>query len=1075
MGIKHLITALAVGILTLFPTVSEANGGYTSGGNDYPLVNLVDNYYNGNSNNSILCQGAADETGCNIAFGIGFDFEWHGETFTHGLMSTNGCLKLLKSSAFSSSDYCSYDVKHLSASSGTNDTLFPFWSDLDLGTIYDTQAPHNSTMLFNITGNFATFGWYYMREYGVTADTDQFDPQYPNAHNTFEVVLLNQNCSDCPGDETDENDDYAYIYGNLEINHSNVLIGEKKNEDNFNEAYFFSDNSYCADCVNPNDGTLGRYLFIWDDYDNGTLEGGAIYKDGNGIQPTECESDPLYSTACSLYSVTFLAQQCGFDSSYSPDCVGYFVDLEDMYDDQEACYNDPNLPQCAGLGIFDTTSQFDYATGNMGPYYNPNDFGNMDGYDPNTGLVTQSDGSQISIQGDYYSDGYDPNADYDSMNSNTGDDFYMDSTGVYTPNQYDPMEDDDIQYEYLNEEQKMLVDQGLSPQEATLITMGTQDIIALGHDPDIQFSGNNPGDFVIDKLGGLENYDLELHDDAMQAQANANGFEDNYIDSDIWATEEYILQEEQWEAEFEAEFGVEAYSWTSKEWYDYDVKTAGQDQVDEWYGKDVVFDERGEMQWESFDMMLDEDYAYEVYEVYSDEEDLMYENMLADDIQREKCPTCELEEFFDLSEDELIAFENERMYEEEAYFDLDPKEAFEAFIKEEGLEDILSVDELDEFRNEVYADMEQHEEQHTEQYQEGPGDYQVANSSTPKAQEQRKEQQQEQQKTDTQFLSNAGSGVMSVSVAEFNLDFNSGDGGSTQEVVEELIADIIDDGSSSVDDGSGSFDDGSGSSGNDGSSSYAQSNDGSGQSQNSDGSQDSGQGMLAQEDTSGDSFFQEQIEQSMGQESFSATTSVTESFDTGAFSVAESSADAQTVQQEETLQFVENFDDGTSGISGADIQFEDELTTALSSGTGLTEFLSQAPADYSRFEVEAPTFQEQRQSDAVESLADTMGATVAAANLQAELDTIQAGNEGSSEYGDQTIAVAYIGYTAGFSEYTSQIQLADQQAWYGSSQVYKGQKNVDNVQSFYMMAGNTQEKLKAMIISQYKLKEKQEK
>ena len=1070
MGIKQLLTALAVGILTLFPTVSEANGGYTSGGNDYPLVDLVGDYYNGgNSSNSILCQGAADETGCNIAFNIGFDFEWHGETFTHGLMSTNGCLKLLKTSAFSDSDYCTYDINHLSASSGMNDTLFPFWADLDLGTIYDTQAPQNSTMLFNNTGNFATFGWYYMREYGVTADTDKFDPQYPNAHNTFEVVLLNQNCADCPGDETDTNDDYAYIYGNLEINHSNVLIGEKKNEDNFTEAYFFSDNSYCDTCIDPNTGLQGRYLFIWDDYDNGTLEGGAIYKDGNGIQPTECESDPLYSTSCSLYSVTFLAQQCGFDSSYSPDCDGYFVDLDDKYADQEACYNDPNLPQCAGLGIFDTTSQIDYATGNMGPYYSPNDFGEMDGYDPNTGLVTQSDGSQISIQGDYYSDGYDPNVDYDSINSNTGDDFYMNQDGVYVPNQYDPLQDDDIQYEYLNEEQKMLVSQGLSPQEATLITMGTEEIIALGHDPGIQFQGNNPGDLVMDTIG-LENYDLDLHDETMLKQAEENGFTNGFTTSDIWATEEYMLQEQQWEAEFEAEFGVEAYSWTSKEWYDYDVKTAGQDQVDEWYGKDVVFDERGEMQWESFDMMLDEDYAYEVYEVYSDEEDLMYENMVANDIQREKCPTCELEEFFDLSDDELIAFENERMYEEEAYFDLDPKEAFEAFIKEEGLEDILSVDELDEFRNEVYADMEQHEEQHTEQYQDGPGDYQLADSSTPKAQEQRQEQRQEQQKTDTQFLNNAGSGVMSVSVAEFNLDFNSGDGGSTQEVVEELIADIIDDGSSSVDDGSGSFDDGSGSvdygSGN--------SNDGSSQSQNSDGSQDSGQGMLAQEDTSGDSFFQEQIEQSMGQESFSATTSVTESFDTGAFSVAESSADAQTVQQEETLQFVENFDDGTSGISGADIQFEDELTTALSSGTGLTEFLSQAPADYSRFEVEAPTFQEQRQSDAVESLADTMGATVAAANLQAELDTIQAGNEGSSEYGDQTIAVAYIGYTAGFSQYTSQMQLADQQAWYGNSQVYKGQKNVDNVASFYMMAGNTQVKLKEMIYSQYKdLKEKE--
>ena len=1067
---KHLI-GLA---LCLLPVTLEANS-YSDPSGSNPLVNLVGDYYmGGNSNGSILCQGAADETGCNAAFAIGFNFDWHGTTYTHGLMSTNGCLKLLTSSSFNSAtDYCSYEVNHLGPSYGMNDTLYPFWSDLDLGTALQTQAPHDSTMLFDTGPGVAIFGWYYMREYGVTADTDQYDPQYPNAHNTFEIVLLDQNCSECPGNADDENDDYAYIYGNLEISHSNVLIGEKKDSDTFNEKYFFSDNSWCADCVNPQDGTLGRYTYIWDDYDQGNVEGGAIYKDGNGVQPAECENNPLFSTSCSLYSISFLAQQCLSDSSYSPDCDGYFGDLEDTYLEENACYEDPSLPQCAGLGIFETFSDYDYATGEAYDFnYNPQEFGNMDGYDPNTGLVTQSDGSTISIDGSYYSDGYDPNVDYDSMNNTSGDNFYLNEDGIYVPDQYDPMQDDDIKFEYLSEEQQMLVGQGLSMQEATLITMGQGDLLALGHDPNIQFQGNNPGDLVYEIIG-QDDYNYEMHDEFMLNEAEENGWVDGYTSSDIWSTEEYQQQEDMWEAEFEAEFGPDAYSWTSKDWYEYDLKEFGQDQVDEWYGKEVVFDESGEMDWESFDMLMDEEYAYEVYEVYSDEEELMYEEMIAKDF--EKCPTCELEEFFDLSEDELIAFENERMYEEEAYFDLDPEEAFEAFIKEEGLEDILSADELDDFRNEVYADIELHEEQHEEQFQEGPGDYQVAESTTPKAQEQRQEQRQEQQKTDTQFLSNAGSGVMSVSVAQFNLDFNSSDGGSTQEVVEELIADIIDDGSGSIDDGSGSFDDGSGSSnssGNDGSGSYAQSNDGSSQSQNSNGSQDSGQGMLAQEDTSGDSFFQEQIEQSMGQESFSATTSVTESFDTGAFTVAESSADAQTVQQEETLQFVENFDDGTSGISGADIQFEDELTTALSSGTGLTEFLSQAPADYSRFEVEAPTFQEQRQSDAVESLADTMGATVAAANLQAELDTIQAGNEDSNEYGDQTIAVAYIGYTAGFSEYTSQIQLADQQAWYGSSQVYKGQKNVDNVQSFYMMAGNTQEKLKEMIYSQYKLKEK---
>ena len=374
-----------------------------------------------------------------------------------------------------------------------------------------------------------------------------------------------------------------------------------------------------------------------------------------------------------------------------------------------------------------------------------------------------------------------------------------------------------------------------------------------------------------------------------------------------------------------------------------------------------------------------------------------------------------------------------------------------------------------------------------EYYEEGPmmeehheenGPVHFADASTP---ESNTEREQKQEKADKQFVGNVGAGVMSLSVAEFNIDFgNSNDtsyaSSETQQQLETIIADIIDDGSSSVDDGSGSIDDGS-SSGNDGSGSFAQGNDGSNSNTGyNDGSSQGIMGMLTQESTTGDTFFQEQSEQNMGQQSFDATTSTTDTVDTGAFEVATSSAEAQTVQQEETLQFVDSFDDGTGGgVSGADIQFEDELTTALSSGTGLTEFLSQAPADYSRFEVEAPTFQEQRQSDAVESLADTMGATVAAANLEKELASIQAGNTDTAEYGDQTVAVAYIGYTPGFSAYTSQIQLADQQAWYGSSQVYPGQKVVDNKQSFYMMAGNTQEKLKQMIYSQYKTLQNEEK
>jgi hypothetical protein len=80
---------------------------------------------------------------------------------------------------------------------------------------------------------------------------------------------------------------------------------------------------------------------------------------------------------------------------------------------------------------------------------------------------------------------------------------------------------------------------------------------------------------------------------------------------------------------------------------------------------------------------------------------------------------------------------------------------------------------------------------------------------------------------------------------------------------------------------------------------------------------------------------------------------------------------------------------------------------------------------------------------------------------------LQQDNENTNDYGDQTIAVAYIGYTAGFSAYTSQEQLLDQQSWYDRSQVYKGQKTVDNKWGLYMMASKSDKKMQEMILSQY--------
>ena len=83
----------------------------------------------------------------------------------------------------------------------------------------------------------------------------------------------------------------------------------------------------------------------------------------------------------------------------------------------------------------------------------------------------------------------------------------------------------------------------------------------------------------------------------------------------------------------------------------------------------------------------------------------------------------------------------------------------------------------------------------------------------------------------------------------------------------------------------------------------------------------------------------------------------------------------------------------------------------------------------------------------MESLAERLGSEAVATNLAEQLDAVQSGEDG--QYGDQTVTVAYMGYTAGFGQYTGMAQMTD-------------------APGFYMMAGNTQSKLQEMINSQYR-------
>lgn len=966
------------------PNYNESNADgtntiYSVNGEGVGLYNLYDLYFaDDDTNNGITKCDFSDDGGCHVAGGFGFSWEWHNESFNYGLMSTNGCLKLLTSSSFSSNDYCSdYTPNQLGSgeagytATATN-TLFPFYSDFTYADMEYTGTK-DSAMMFKAFDDYVIFGWYYMAEFG-------YHNNLTASSNSFEVYLFDYNdsinkcttqtsklCTDDERAEVNKPDNYGFVYAELDIKNNDVLIGEQKDPQNYTQYLFYDDG---AD--NLGDGSVDN---TFDDMDGGYLEvgGGIFYSESDG-EPKQCESNPLYSTDCLLYDLAYLEYQCNLDSQYDSGC--------EFYEDQEP---DKGL-MCNIDPLYDSSCPgYDQALAMTG----------SSGYDPTTGLMTDPNtGEQYNTDGSTYDDGhaYDGHA-YDDGGVNQ----YQDDEPWMVNGNYDPRLDPNIRYDDLNTEQQMLVDQGLSPQDAVFVTLGQEHIAALGEDPlAVQFNGHRPGEYVLDIVGGLENYDTQLHDTAMQQQSIE--WNVGYIDTltaDVWATEEFQQQATEQLENMVETYGEEFYSFTDQDWHEHNVATYGQEEVDQWH-ENIEFDEEGQINWDTF---------------------------------VEGAPE---EEVWIAQDDELMPDSTE----EEIFVESD--EAFEELISEAELEELTAEESPEEIRKEEVIEKQE-----------------LIVEAQEKQEEVREEIAQEEvrvEKEAEQAVSSSGSSSKSrpayQSVAIAQIASAVSDDAQTANVIEDVISDGGASASVQVDSGaSQSF------AGQDGSSF----NDTGSQSVASSSSSDS-TGVVADDSS------QQQFEQVTGQVDTAIDVSGTsvDVVQTSAFEVAE--------QQQETMQeeqlFVENFDDGTGGISSTDVQFEDSLTEALSTGTGLTEFLSQQAPDFQRFEVQNSE-QEQRTTEAVESLADSVGAEVAQANLQATLEGIQDGSSNDGGYADQTIAVAYIGYTAGFSAYTGeQVYSQGNAGFFDRNQMPDG-KIDDNKMGFYRMAGNTQEKLYKMVLMQY--------
>jgi len=429
------------------------------------------------------------------------------------------------------------------------------------------------------------------------------------------------------------------------------------------------------------------------------------------------------------------------------------------------------------------------------------------------------------------------------------------------------------------------------------------------------------------------------------------------------------------------------------------------------------------------EIILIETYEVETYEVETYEvETTVYqqeENTVDYELYVAGAPEEEVWVANEEVSEEPIFVESEEVFnvladEDEALAELISEDELEELIEEESVEEI--IEEVEEEAEEIVVAEEQEEIKEEIKEEIAKVEKEVAQAKSSSSTSSKKPASQ------------------SVAIAQVLTEVS--DDTQTANVIESVISDGSA-GSVQVDSGSQSV--------------AMQQDDGSFNNTGSSGSESTG---VIADDSS-----QQQFEQVTGQvdTSIDAANTSVDVVQTSAFQVAE--------QQQEQLQeeplFVESFDDGSSGISQTDADFGDSLTEALSTGTGLTEFLSQQTPNFQRFEVQN-SVQEQRTTQAVESLADKVGSQVAAQNLQEQLQSIQEG--GPTEdggYADQTVAVAYIGYTAGFSAYTgAQVYANNKNQWYDNKQMPDG-KIDDNKMGFYRMAGQTQDKLYKMVLMQY--------
>jgi hypothetical protein len=125
-------------------------------------------------------------------------------------------------------------------------------------------------------------------------------------------------------------------------------------------------------------------------------------------------------------------------------------------------------------------------------------------------------------------------------------------------------------------------------------------------------------------------------------------------------------------------------------------------------------------------------------------------------------------------------------------------------------------------------------------------------------------------------------------------------------------------------------------------------------------------------------------------------------------------------------------------------QFEDDFDDAIASGQSVGQFLSAQPPDFSRFEIDDPTIQEQTMVQKATVALKTMSEVQIDKSMDQQLETLS----DTGGFTDQSVAVFLISSNPKFDQYQD-VNLTDRGEFYKNTQVYP--KNAPRVDPFGLL------------------------